>query len=135
MTENEVRAREALFETATFLLDRELQRSRIAPRRHEDEGHGLAADSIEVSVGTTLKKFKSACALPETRDWNPDEVRCELFKLVVLLATERLLSDPLGISHEHLRDPGRHVRIRPRDVRSPPESFELRLLHFKARQN
>lgn len=128
MTEDEVRAREAFFETATFLLDRELQRSRIAPRRHEDEGHGLAADSLEVSVGTTLKEFKTECALPEKCYWDPDKVRHQLFKLAALVATERMLSDPLGISHEHLRDPGRHVRIRPRDVRTPPESFEIRLL-------
>ena len=127
MTEAEVRAREAFFETATFLLDRELQRSRIAPRRHDDEGHGAAADSLEVSASNTLKEFKTVCDSPESRHWDAEEVRCELFKLSALVATERLLSDPVGISHEHLRDPGRHVRIRPRDVRSPPESFEIRL--------
>lgn len=68
MTEAEVRAREAFFETATFLLDRELQRSRIAPRRHDDEGHGAAADSLEVSASNTLKEFKSVCAFPDHAD-------------------------------------------------------------------
>jgi hypothetical protein len=111
MTEDEVRAREAFFENATSLLDRELQRSRIAPRRHEDEGHGLAADSLEVSVGTTLKEFKTVCALPEKRHWDPIRVKFQLFKLAALVATERMLSDPLGISHEHLRDPERHYDL------------------------
>lgn len=73
-------------------------------------------------------------AVPAAYRRQPQRTHRRLLKLTALVAADRMLSRDPGLRYRHVRQPGPHVRISKPADRASPESFELRLLHFKARE-
>lgn len=102
MTDHEVDVLDDLFEPETALLERELRRNHTAPRLDADT---VPDEATEALRDTGRKTIADMDANADARRRDPVGTKCRLLRITALLALDRMMLDPFGVSREWLQDP------------------------------